>query len=121
MFVVRMLAVLALTVLEACGDCLSIGGIGIQVTVQDAITVKAPKSAVVATITDDGYEEILRANGSQDPPLFLGASEREGRYQLRVEAAGYQTVVLNNLHVRREGKCGYLQAVVLTVNLVPLP
>lgn len=121
MFVIRILAVLTLTALQACGDCVSLGLFGFQVTVRDAATLRAPRSPVIATITEGSYEEKLQIAFPQDSSGLLGAFEREGRYQLRIEVPGYQTVVRNGLHVRRKGRCDELQSIRLTINLVPTP
>ena len=120
MLTMRIIAVLALVTLQGCADCLAIGAFGFKVTIQDNTTQRAPKTPVTATVTDGDYVGVLSPHSNDDPPVFYGAEEREGRYQLRIVAPDYQTFVRENLHVRRSGSCGYLQTIEMTVNLIPI-
>lgn len=100
-------------------DCLSIGSYGVMVRVVDASTRKPIAPIAIVTITEAAYTEILRESGSKpDDPVYMGANERVGMYDLRVEAPGYVTATRNGLVVRRGGHCNYLQPAEVVVGLV---
>ncbi|MEP6765190.1 MAG: hypothetical protein ABJB66_12800 [Gemmatimonadaceae bacterium] len=109
----------ALTMLQACGDCVSIGVSGIAVTVIDAATHNAPESVPSLRVTDGAYVEIQTKPSSQaELPVLYAASEREGVYQVLVSAQGYRDFSVDGVRVSREsGSCRALKTVKITASL----
>ncbi len=100
-------------------DCLSIGVQGITATVVDASTGLAPSTPPSMRLTDGTYiENVTGVLQGTDPVQLGGAVERPGVYQATFSAEGYNTVVRQNLAVRRSGQCSYLQPVRLDVEMV---
>jgi hypothetical protein len=113
------LGVMATALLGGCSlftssDCVTVGVLGIQVTVVDSRTNQTPSGTVV-TVTDGAYQETLTRNGA----AFIGAGERPGLYTVTVDAPGYVRWTRENVRVVRSESCGYLQPVVLTAALQP--
>ena len=101
-------------------DCLLIGVAGINVTVVDANTNRAPTSAPTLRIEDGTFvEEYATPIPRSDPPAFSGAVERPGTYRITVNATGYRNFAVDGIAVTRSGKCAYLQGRKLDVKLVP--
>lgn len=117
---------LACWTLSACflssEDCAAVGAAGLHVFVLDASTQRPIAGTPTVTITDGGYTETL-SPGEFGPHGrgYRGALEREGRYNLRVEAPGYVTATRDALEVRRGGKCSDIQTTEVTVALVATP
>lgn len=112
-------------VLSACflstEDCVSIGFWGVTVRVVDASTRQPIAVVPTVTITEAAYTEILKElGGKPDDPVYMGALERVGIYDLRVEAPGYVTTTRNGLVVRRSGHCSIIQSVDVIVALVAI-
>lgn len=100
-------------------DCTTIGRDGVVVRVVDASTQQPIVVAPTVTLTDGAYTEGLRESGFQpNSRIYSGALEREGNYNLRVEAPGYVTAIRSDLAVRRSGGCSHLQTVEVVIALV---
>jgi hypothetical protein len=113
-------ALLALVSAQGCAlitgsDCAGMSHYGVLATVLDARSQLPPASAVKLTLREGEYVEVLTASvygGS----TYGGASDRQGRYSLAVEAAGYETFVKNDLEVTG-GSCGKVNTNNVTVQL----
>lgn len=75
--------------------CTQVYVYGITVTLQDAQTGAAVSNATV-TLTDGSYTEAM---GELSPGNYAGAGERPGNYTIRVQAGGYQEVVVVDVSV----------------------
>lgn len=112
---------ISLTFLTACssGDCVSLGGPGLAITVVDEATQRRPISTPTLTLTFGNFVETPGPEVTTDPPVYRGAYN-EGTYQLRIEAAGYESLIRDNIAVRAEGVCHVLKATPMTVAIKKL-
>lgn len=99
--------------LQACGDCVSVGVNGIAVTVIDAETQKAPESVPSLRVSDGVYVESQAKPPFQtELPMLYAAAEREGVYAVLVKAEGYRDFAVEGVRVSREsGSCHALKTV----------
>ncbi len=102
----------------ACGDCVLVGTYGVNASVMDAVTKRAPDSAPTMTLTDGEYvESVVGVLRDQYPVQLYGAVERPGVYKLEVRAPGYRSEVLEKLTVRRGGSCDAMKTVRVNIEL----
>ena len=112
----------ALTIGSACflgpGDCTTELRYGLVVLVRDAATGAPAGHGATATAQDGAYVETLHFNGgpgSADSLSFVGAGERPGRYEVRVNKTGYQPWSRRGIQVKSDA-C-HVQPVMLEARL----
>jgi hypothetical protein len=101
------------------GDCAGVGHYGVIATVLDSRTQTPPASSAKVTLREGAYVEVLAAPNLASG-VYGGAPDREGVYSLTVEAAGYQTIVRNDVAVRGRS-CGEVTTSNVAVQLLPSP
>ncbi|MEQ8273931.1 MAG: carboxypeptidase-like regulatory domain-containing protein [Deltaproteobacteria bacterium] len=100
-----LLSILLAAALCSCGveTCSLVLIYGLNVTVVDDVSGRELCSADV-TAVDGSYSEPLTTFTSTAPCAYVGAGEREGTYEIRVEAAGYQPRTITDVEVE-DGGC----------------
>ena len=99
-------------------DCVAIGVAGIEATIVDASTDRAPTATPTLRIEEGTYVELHDTPSiSSNPPIFTGAVERPGIYRVIASAPGYKDSVRDNIVVSRSGRCGYLKSERFTLSL----
>ena len=78
--------------------CTEVYVYGVTVNVTDAQTGAAIEGATL-TLHDGNYVEVMQPFPSGG---YVGAGERPGTYTLTVEAAGYQTVVIDSIIIQSD-------------------
>lgn len=103
---------------ESCDD---IGNFGVQVTVVDSVTGRAPLGLAVLVLTEGAYTESAQASlqVSNGMLIVAGAHERPGTYSLRVTVPGYQAWTTSGVRVTESGRCDNVETVKLTARLNP--
>ncbi len=101
-------------------DCVGVDGLGFELYLIDASSRRPISSGVFATATEGARVDTLQLFPGVEPPFFYGVA-REGVFQLRVEAEGFEPFVRDNMPVRQTGECGSLVGNRLTIPLVRRP
>jgi hypothetical protein len=103
---------------ESCDD---VGNFGVQVTVVDSLTGRAPLGLAVLVLTEGTYTESAQASlqVSNGRLIVAGAHERPGTYSLRVTVPGYQPWTTSGVRVTESGRCDNVETVELTARLNP--
>lgn len=131
MSVSRRLATLAATAALVIGttacigpfeSCEGVGNFGVQITVVDSVTGKAPVGTALLILTEGEYSESAQgtlqvSNGNL---IVAGAHERPGTYSLRITMAGYQPWTASGVRVSESGRCDEVETVKLTARLRPV-
>ena len=131
MFVSRRLATLAAAAAITIGttacigpfeSCEGVGNFGVQITVVDSVTGKAPVGTAVLILTEGEYTEAAQATlqVSNGTLIVAGAHERPGTYSLRLTVAGYQPWTASGVRVSESGRCDEVETVKLTARLRPV-
>ncbi len=103
-------------------SCEGVGNFGVQITVVDSITGKAPVGTAVLILTEGEYTESAQATlqVSNGTLIVAGAHERPGTYSLRITVAGYQPWTASGVRVSESGRCDEVETVKLTARLRPV-
>jgi len=103
---------------EPCDD---VGNFGIQVTVVDSATGRAPPLGSVALmiLKDGTYTETAQGSLqiSSGVLIVAGAFERTGTYSLEIQMTGYQTWTTTGVRVTESGRCDNVDTVKLTARM----
>lgn len=104
--------------IDGCNsDCVGGESFGFELRLIDASSQRPIANGVIATATEGTRVDTLQLFPGVEPPFFFGVT-REGVFQLRVEADGFETFVRDNMPVRRSGECLSLKGNRLTIPLV---
>ncbi len=103
-------------------SCEGVGNFGVQITVVDSVTGKAPVGTAVLILTEGEYTESAQATlqVSNGTLIVAGAHERPGTYSLRITVAGYQPWTASGVRVSESGRCDEVETVKLTARLRPV-
>ena len=103
-------------------SCEGVGNFGVQITVVDSVTGKAPVGTAVLILTEGEYTEAAQATlqVSNGTLIVAGAHERPGTYSLRLTVAGYQPWTASGVRVSESGRCDEVDTVKLTARLRPV-
>ena len=103
-------------------SCEGVGNFGVQITVVDSVTGKAPVGTAVLILTEGEYTEAAQATlqVSNGTLIVAGAHERPGTYSLRLTVAGYQPWTASGVRVSESGRCDEVETVKLTARLRPV-
>ena len=104
---------------ESCDD---VGNFGIQITVVDSVTGKAPVGTALLVLTEGEYTEAAQATLQVSNGILVvaGAHERPGTYSLRITVPGYQPWTASGVRVSESGRCDNVETVKLTARLRPV-
>jgi hypothetical protein len=112
-------AISIVALLAACdifgpGDCVSVGGYGLRVLVQDSVSSSPPPSGTQVIARDGAFADTARL-GIPNPPgsAFYLVGERAGIYEVLVEAPGYRPWSRSHVEVERARRCQQIQTVTL--------
>ena len=103
-------------------SCEGVGNFGVQITVVDSVTGRAPVGTAVLILTEGEYTESAQATlqVSNGTVIVAGAHERPGTYSLRITVAGYQPWTASGVRVSESGRCDEVDTVKLTARLRPV-
>jgi hypothetical protein len=103
-------------------SCEGVGNFGVQITVVDSVTGRAPVGTAVLILTEGEYTESAQATlqVSNGTLIVAGAHERPGTYSLRITVAGYQPWTASGVRVSESGRCDEVDTVKLTARLRPV-
>lgn len=102
---------------ESCDD---VGNFGIQVTVVDSTTGRAPVGVTALLVATEGtYSESAQGTlqVSNGVLIVVAAHERPGTYTLRVTMTGYREWTRSDVRVTESGRCDNVETVKLTARL----